>query len=125
MTNQAILIVDDNEDSLDLMRETLEPEGYEVHVARSGPDAMSLLMSQPVDLVLLDVMMPEMNGFAVLEMIRFIPRLMDTAVIIHTAHGDGWNTERAEGLGAKTVLSKPISRSELIDAVREYVVPCV
>ena len=120
-----ILVVDDNDDNLDLIEDVLCDAGFTVVRACSGPDAMSLLMSRQIDLVLLDLMMPDMNGFAVLEMIRFIPRLMNTAIIIQTAHGDEWNIKRAKDLGAKAVFSKPISPSELLGVVRECLVPCV
>ncbi len=121
---RTVLTVDDNEDNLDLIEDALRDEEFTVLRARSGPDAMSVLMSRQVDLVLLDIMMPDMSGFAVLEMIRFIPRLMNTTVIILTAHGDEWNVERAKDLGAKTVLSKPISPSQLIEEARECLSSC-
>jgi len=124
MVSRTVLAVDDNEDNLDLIEDALSKEEFTVIRARSGPDAMSLLMSRQIDLVLLDIMMPDMNGFAVLEMIRFIPRLMNTSVIIQTAHGDEWNVERAKDLGAKAVLSKPISPSELLEEVRGWLIPC-
>ena len=124
METLTVLAVDDNEDNLDLIEDALSEEEYTVIRACSGPDAMSLLMSRQIDLVLLDIMMPDMNGFAVLEMVRFIPRLMSTTVIILTAHGDEWNVGRAKELGVKTVLSKPISPSELLEEVRGCLIPC-
>ncbi len=120
----TVLIVDDNEDNLDLIADTLGEDEFEVIRARSGTDAMSLLMSRQVDLVLLDIKMPDMNGFAVLEMVRFIPRLMNTDVIVQTAHGDRYNTERAKDLGVKAVLTKPISPAELLEEVRNCLVAC-
>ncbi len=125
MEIRTVLAVDDNEDNLDLIEEALSGAEFTVIRARSGPDAISLLMSRQVDVVLLDIMMPDMNGFAVLEMIRFIPRLMNTAVIIQTAHGDEWNLRRAEDLGAKAVLSKPLSAPELREVVLEGLAPGV
>ena len=124
MEIHTVLAVDDNDDNLDLIEDALSEAEFTVIRARSGPDAMSLLMSRQVDLVLLDIMMPDMNGFAVLEMIRFIPRLMNTAVMIMTAHGDKWNVERAKDLGAKAVLPKPISPSELLEEARGCLSPC-
>ncbi len=121
MTNATILIVDDNEDNLDLIEDALSEEGFRIICARSGPDAMSLLLSREINLVLLDIMMPDMNGFAVLEMIRFIPRLMNTAVIIQTAHGDRHNVERAKELRVKAVLTKPVSPAAILAAVGECV----
>ena len=120
----TILIVDDNEDNCDLIADTLGEDEFEVIRARSGTDAMSLLMSRQVDLVLLDIKMPDMNGFAVLEMVRFIPRLMNTTVIVQTAHGDPHNVERAKELGVKVVLTKPIPPGKLVEEVRGCLVAC-
>jgi len=125
MEQRTVLAVDDNEDNLDLIEDVLSVEGITVVRACSGPDAMSLLMSRQIDLVVLDIMMPDMNGFAVLEMIRFIPRLMSVVVVIQTAHVDKWNMDRALGLGAKAVLSKPVSPTELLECVRECMSSCV
>ena len=120
----TVLIVDDNEDHLDLLEETLAGNEFQVVRTRSGPDAMSLLMSRHIDLVLLDIMMPDMNGFAVLEMVRFIPRLVNTAVIVQTAHGEPYNVGRAKELGVKGVLTKPISPAKLLEEVRTCLVAC-
>ncbi len=120
----TVLVVDDNEDVLDFIEETLAGHRAEVIRARSGPDAMSLLMSRQIDLVLLDINMPDMNGFAVLEIVRFIPRLMNTAVIVQTAYGDRDNMERAKELGVKTVLTKPISPANLAEEVWDCLVAC-
>ena len=120
----AVLIVDDNEDNLDLIADTLGEDEFEVIRARSGTDAMSLLMSRHFDLVLLDIKMPDMNGFAVLEMVRFIPRLVKTAVIVQTAHGGSYNVERAKELGVKVILGKPVSPATLLEEVRTCLVVC-
>lgn len=120
----TILVVDDNEDNLDLIEDALAGNEFKVIRARSGPDAMSLLMSRQIDLVLLDIMMPDMNGFAVLEMVRFIPRLMNTTVIVQTACRDRHNVERAKELGVKTVLTKPISPAMVMEEVRNCLVAC-
>lgn len=120
----TVLAVDDNEDNLDLIDDALAGIGAKVTRARSGPDAISHLMSEPFDVVLLDIMMPDMNGFAVLEMVRFIPRLMHTTVMIVTAHADRFNIDRARELGAKSVLIKPVSPVQLIDEVRKCTSSC-
>ena len=80
MMNQTILIVDDNQDSLDLMREMLQPHDYEVLCATSGPEAVQLLQQSIPDLVILDIMMPDMNGFAVLDCMGATPALENIPV---------------------------------------------
>jgi CheY-like chemotaxis protein len=119
-----ILVVDDNEDTLDLLDEALSEADYKVIRARSGPTAMSMLMSSRIDLVFLDIAMPDMNGFAVLEMMRFNPKLMNTSVIIYTANSDQWNMDRAMELGVKAVLPKPTSPSILVQEVQKCLVAC-
>ena len=104
--------------------EVLTEAGFVVLRAHSGPDAMSQLMSRRVGLVLLDIMMPDMNGFAVLEMIRLVPRLINTEVILQTAHADEANLERAKELGVRAVLEKPFSPSDLLAEVRGVLVSC-
>ena len=123
MPKPKILVVDDNEDNLDLIADILPQDEFTLVRSLSGPDAMSLLMSGQFDLVLLDIMMPDMSGFAVLEMVRFIPRLMNTPVVVQTAHADSHNVERAHELGAKAVLTKPITPTKLIEEVRRLL-PC-
>ena len=97
MMNQTILIVDDNQDSLDLMREMLQPHDYEVLCATSGPEAVQLLQQSIPDLVILDIMMPDTNGFAALDCMGATPALKNIPVTgqnafppqpaIHTTHG--------------------------------------
>ncbi len=124
MSEHTVLAVDDNEDILDLVNEALSDHGLRVIRARSGADAMALLMSHQIDLVLLDLKMPDMNGFsvqeAILEMVWFIPRLANTSVIVHTAHAEDDNVARARELGAVAVLPKPISPDALLQEVRKH-----
>jgi CheY-like chemotaxis protein len=120
-TEVTVLVVDDNEDNIDLLEDSLGSCGFRVHVARSGVDAMSLLMSHRVDVVLLDLMMPDMNGFATLEMIRFVPRLMDMPVVVHTAYPSEMHVRRARDLGAEAVLTKPLPTAELAKALRKAI----
>lgn len=117
----TVLVVDDNEDNIDLLQDSLGTHGFRVHIARSGVDAMSLLMSHRVDVVLLDLMMPDMNGFATLEMIRFVPRLMDMPVVIHTAYPSEMHARRARDLGAEAVLTKPLPATDLAKALRKAI----
>jgi CheY-like chemotaxis protein len=114
MNVPTILAVDDHEQNLDLIEEALAGQDFKIYRARSGPDAIGLMMSTRIDVVLLDLDMPEMNGIAVLEVIRYIPRLMRSQVIVQASHEDAHNVRRARELGACAVLDKPLSP----DAVR-------
>lgn len=117
MTPIEVLVVDDNLDNLDFITEVLEDSPYHVRRAWSGPDALSLLCSESIDVVLLDLMMPDMNGFAVLELIRFMPQLCNVPVIVLTAYNDTSNQQRARQLGAQAVLAKPVDRGILKNTI--------
>ncbi|MFA5863106.1 MAG: response regulator [Phycisphaerae bacterium] len=118
MKRYNILVVDDNQDNLDLIHHALPEEEFKVFTVRSGCEAMTLLLSQPMDMVLLDLMMPDMNGFATLQMIRFIPRLMEIPVVIQTAYGNEINRRRLGYMGVKMVLVKPLSPSVLVEQIK-------
>ncbi len=108
MSKAMILIVDDNEDSLDLMREMLMPSDYEVVCATSGTEAVRLLQESTPDLVILDIMMPDMNGFAVLDVMRATPALEDTPVIFQTAFASQEHGRRTVEAGESYMLCKPL-----------------
>jgi len=118
MSTPTILVVDDHEENHALIEDALADQGYKIYRARSGPDAIGLMMSTRVDVVLLDLGMPEMNGIAVLEVIRYIPRLMRSQVIIQAAPEDAHNVSRARELGACAVLEKPLSQGAVRDEVQ-------
>jgi len=80
-----ILIVEDDVDQSDLVKMILEPEGYETSVAINGREALAKLDSDPHDLVILDVMMPELDGFAVCSRLRESPQHSNIPVILVTA----------------------------------------
>ncbi|MFQ5887611.1 MAG: two-component system response regulator [Candidatus Hydrothermarchaeales archaeon] len=79
-----ILVVDDEEQLLGILRDVLEDEGYKVLTASSGPVALDILEKEKVDLVLLDIMMPEMDGWAVVEEINKRPHIKDVPIAMLT-----------------------------------------
>ncbi len=114
----TVLIVDDCEEDLDLVEQALGDEEYKIYRARSGPDAIGLMMSTRIDMVLLDLDLPEMSGIAVLEVIRYIPRLMRSQVLVLVSPEQTHNVRRARGLGARGALNKPLSSEEVCSEVR-------
>src|SRR2546425_10339154 len=86
---KRILVVDDDENILSLERTILEQKGFDVTAAAGGGEALKLLAGQVFDLVLLDVMMPEIDGFTVCRKIKEDPRLKDVPVIFLTDKGGG------------------------------------
>ena len=117
-----ILVVDDLPDNYFLLQTVLESEGYIVEVADSGRTALESIASHPPDLVLLDVMMPEMNGFEVTRRLRqnfslpFIPILLVTGYSEPTP-ADGFD------VGADGFIRKPIDFDYLLDKIRTILQP--
>lgn len=102
-----ILVVDDGADNRDVLRRRLERSGHVVETAEHGRRALELLGAMPFDLVLLDVLMPELDGFAVLEAIKGNPALRDIPVIMISALDDTPGIVRCIEHGAEDFLSKP------------------
>jgi len=113
-----VLVVDDEEDLRELTRLTLELAGHRVTVASDGMEGLRIFFSEPPDVVLLDIRMPAMDGWTLLERIR---EVSDVPVIMLTAYGQEW--QKVQGLrgGADDYMVKPVGKQELlarIDAVR-------
>jgi DNA-binding response OmpR family regulator len=113
-----VLIVDDERRNAELLKVMLAPEGYVLLTATSGEDALSLLAEQKPDLILLDVMMPGMDGYQVVGRIKQNPATNNIPVIMLTALDD--RNARMLGLnaGAEDFLTKPVDRAELCVRVR-------
>jgi len=103
----AVLVVDDNESNREMLSRRLSRQGYRVEVAASGREALDALRAQRVDLVLLDVMMPEMDGYEVLQRLKSDPELRDIPVLMISALDEIDSVVRCIQLGAEDYLSKP------------------
>jgi two-component system alkaline phosphatase synthesis response regulator PhoP len=114
-----ILLVEDEENILEAVKMNLEMEGYEVETATNGVEALRKIGSQRFNLVILDVMMPEMNGFEVCEKIRLTD--MDTPILFLTAKNTGQDKVMGLKLGADDYLTKPFNLEELLLRVRVLV----
>lgn len=113
-----ILLVDDDNTLRNLTKAALEREGYEVIEAIGGENALQLLESEIPDLVVLDFMMPEINGIEVLKALRSTPRTEDLPVIMLTGLGDEESLSNAFDAGATDYLSKPFSTPQLTARIR-------
>jgi len=119
MTGQAkILVVDDTPKNVKLLEEVLKAKGYAVITANSGPEALDKIGKEPVDLILLDVVMPEMSGYEVCQKIRGDPETTLMPIIMVTALDP--NKERIKGIesGADDFITKPINMPELLARVQ-------
>jgi adenylate cyclase len=103
----VILVVDDNEDNRDMLGRRLRRQGYEVLTAAGGRAALDTLARTPVDLVLLDVMMPDLDGYAVLQQIKSEVALRDIPVLMISALDELDSVVRCIQLGAEDYLGKP------------------
>ena len=113
-----ILIVDDEVAILNSLSPILEDEGYQVTVAKSGAEALKTLVSEPPDLMLLDLKMPRMNGFDVLEWLRTQPGLKRLLVTVLTSSDQLQDINWAYDLGANSYLLKPHSTNDLTEVVK-------
>ena len=114
-TNRRILVVDDEERMVRFIRLNLEHDGFRVTEAFRGTEALNKLRSALPDLVLLDVMLPDIDGFEVLRMIREVSTV---PVIMLTAKGEEDDRVRGLELGADDYVTKPFSPRELVSRVR-------
>jgi diguanylate cyclase (GGDEF)-like protein len=116
--NATILIVDDESHNRKLLETLLQPEGYQTRCAANGDDALASMAELPPDLILLDVMMPGMDGYQVAKCIKANPVTASIPIIMVTANID--RDARLAGLnaGAEEFLTKPIDRAELWYRVR-------
>ncbi|RME24484.1 MAG: DNA-binding response regulator [Deltaproteobacteria bacterium] len=109
---ESILIVEDDRNIAAGLEKNLRFEGYTVHVAPDGQRGLELAVDKQPDLVLLDVMLPEMNGFAVLRELRRLE--LDMPVIMLTAKGEEMDKVRGLELGADDYVTKPFGLAELL-----------
>jgi len=114
---KRILVVDDDENILNLERTILEQKGFEVTAAQGGAEALKLLADKTYDLVLLDVMMPEVDGFTVCRKIKEDDRLKDVPVIFLTAKGGGEALAEGFESGAVMYINKPFTANKLLTIV--------
>ena len=117
--SKRILIVDDEPNIVISLEFLMMREGHEVHVARDGEAGLVAVRNHRPDLVVLDVMMPKLDGFAVLASIRADPDLARTRVLMLTAKGREAEREKGLTLGADAYMPKPFSTRELVDRVKE------
>ncbi len=113
-----VLIVEDEESILLSLEFLLRKEGHDVVSARDGAAALCILEQQPPDLVLLDVMLPLIDGFELCAAIRANPALSHTRIMLVTARGREAEIARGMALGADAYLTKPFSTRELMEKVR-------
>ena len=117
-SQSKILLVDDEVDILEFISYNLEKEGYKVYTAQNGAEAIKVAEKTLPDLIILDVMMPEMDGIAACEEIRRIPALQHTMIAFLTARGEDYSQIAGFEAGADDYITKPIRPKVLISRVK-------
>ncbi len=115
---KRVLVVDDEPNIVLSLEFLMRRAGFEVEVARDGAEALEALAGTPPDLLLLDVMMPELDGFEVCERIRRQPAWQATKIVMLTARGREVERQRGLALGADAYVTKPFSTRELVAQVK-------
>ena len=113
-----ILLVDDDIDILEIVGFNLEAEGYEIIKAHNGKEAVQIAKKEIPNLIILDVMMPEMDGIEACENIRKIPELKRTIITFLTARGEDYSQVAGFDSGADDYITKPIKPKLLVSKVK-------
>jgi DNA-binding response OmpR family regulator len=120
---QSVLIVDDEPNILLSLQFLMKKSGYEVRTSKNGEEALVEIARAAPDLVLLDVMMPKVDGFSVCQTIRANPEWKDIRIIMLTARGRDVEREKGLALGADDYITKPFSTSDAIARVQAVLGP--
>lgn len=114
-----ILVVDDEAGIRSLLRTALEGEGHEVLEASGGWEALELVEREPLDALVLDVSLGDIEGMAVLRRVRANPRVTDLPVIMLSGHTEKATVEEARALGSTVYLAKPFDPRQIVGALAE------
>ncbi|HSG44715.1 MAG TPA: response regulator [Anaerolineales bacterium] len=117
MTQKTVLIIEDEEDAAELFSEMMRVSGFHVLTTSKSEPAISMMNEDKPDLVLLDIMMPEISGLDILRQMRRDPNLSEIPVIVLTAKSMPADIKKGMEAGASTYLTKPVGFQELKDAV--------
>lgn len=112
---KRVLIVDDDKDIVSIVKAILSGRGWDIEAAYSGQEALEAVTSQKPDIILLDIMMPEMNGIEVLKRLKKIDA--DARIIMITAFGDVESYLDSMELGAYEYINKPFETDELLEMI--------
>ena len=121
MSKPVVLIVDDEVQFTDMMEHFLESNGVKAHVANNATEALSQLSRLQPDLLLLDIMMPEVDGLLLIRLMRTNPELVNIPIVVSSAKPSAEGRSEALQAGADAFLPKPFSPDELWGTIGEYI----
>ena len=119
----SVLVVDDEPNIVLSLEFLMQQAGFDVRVAHDGEQALQAVEDRPLDLILLDVMMPKRDGYQVCQAIRANPDWKDVRIIMLTAKGREVEREKGIALGADDYITKPYSTREVLDRVKQFLEP--
>jgi CheY-like chemotaxis protein len=117
---KQILVVDDDPLIVKILREPLEREGYSVRVASHGLEALQEVKTNRPDLIILDILMPMLDGFKVARLLKFDKRFKDIPIIVLTSRATEGERKMGQQVGANEFLYKPFRYPQVLDVVRRY-----
>ncbi|MBL8102136.1 MAG: response regulator [Anaerolineales bacterium] len=120
MSKAKVLIVDDEPFNIDVLEQALDGTEYQVVTASNGQEAWEKIQSEQPDLILLDLMMPVMDGFAVLAKVKENSMLRDIPIIIVSAENDSKSVVKGIKQGAEDYLTKPVDTAQFLKKVKEF-----
>lgn len=114
-----ILVVDDEVHIANILKLTLEHEGFDVIVANDGAEGLRMAKAEGPDLILLDLMLPNIDGYKVCRLLKFDEKYRRIPIVLVSAMGEAQDRELGKQVGADLYLSKPFKPDELIEHVKE------
>lgn len=116
---KKIIIADDEHKILMSLEYSFKKNGYDVYIARDGTEVLDFLKTMTPDVILLDIMMPNLDGYSTLEIIKQDERLKDTKVLFLSAKNNPKDIEKGIQMGADAYVTKPYSIKKLIQQIEE------
>jgi DNA-binding response OmpR family regulator len=116
---KEILIVDDEPSIVVPIQFLMEQQGYNVIIAKNGEDALDIILKYKPDLILLDIMLPGIDGYEICEIVRLNPDFRNVKIIFLTAKGREVEIAKGMALGADAYIVKPFSNTEVVAKVKE------
>jgi two-component system, cell cycle response regulator DivK len=118
--SNTILVIEDNEQNMYLVTFILEKHGYKVLQAQTGKDGLVLAQANPIDLILLDIQLPELDGYAIAQMLRKVEKLKDIPIIAVTSYAMTGDKEKALASGCSGYIEKPINPDTFMKEVQQF-----
>jgi DNA-binding response OmpR family regulator len=117
--HEKILIVEDDKHISKLVNYNLEKAGYECFVVSDGEEGLKILEKQPIDLIILDIMLPKMDGYKVCRLLKFDEKYKHIPIILFTARVQESDKKTGEEVGAEAYIIKPFEPKALLDKIAE------